>query len=187
MGYDQYKKIGLTQERYTQMIKIFSEKYIDEVISEWGVELVNKGYSIFNYDGTGMLQIEEIDVVYAFNGNDDKAARQAAQDGIKIIPIKELPINFDRKYFGWIDTPENRMAIQEYCNINKDKTKINNVQDVLIQKIKFHDETIEFYQHGINDFSICFDIADYSVRGTLEDILNEYHHFKLNNFESEIM
>jgi hypothetical protein len=45
-------------------------------------------------------------------------AYQAAADGIKIIHENELPENFDRKYFGWIDTPENRKAIDEYCSKN---------------------------------------------------------------------
>ena len=33
----------------------------------------------------------------------------------RIIPVDELPENFDRRYFGWVDTPENRKAIKAYC------------------------------------------------------------------------
>ena len=48
--------------------------------------------------------------------SDDYAAvAQAIKDGIKFIPVEELPENFDRRYLGWIDTPENRKHIEEYC------------------------------------------------------------------------
>ena len=114
--YDEYIKMGLTEERYNQMMKSFgNEEFIDEAISDWGIELTNKGYDIFDFDGTGMLEIEEIGATDAFNGSDRAAADQAVIDGIKIIPDNELPKNFDRRYFGWIDTPENRKAIEDYC------------------------------------------------------------------------
>lgn len=73
-----------------------------------------KGYGIFEFDGTGMLEIQKIDEVNIFN-SDDEAVEQAIKDGIKIIPIEELPSNFDRKYLGWIDTLENRLLIENYC------------------------------------------------------------------------
>lgn len=77
-------------------------------------KLKSKGYDIFDFDGTGMLEIERIDEVNMFE-SDDEAVEQAIKDGIKIIPIEELPANFDRKYLGWIDTEENRRAIKAYC------------------------------------------------------------------------
>ena len=46
---------------------------------------------------------------------------QAIKDGIKIISIDELPKNFDRRYLGWIDTPENRQRIKEYCEKRKQR------------------------------------------------------------------
>ena len=115
--YNEFKEMGLTDERYFQMMKSFknNEEFIKEAIEEWGIENVNKGYEIFDFDGTGMLQIEEIGATDAFGCDDDKATEQAMKDGIKIIPIDELPKNFDRRYLGWIDTPENRKAIEEYC------------------------------------------------------------------------
>lgn len=76
----------------------------------------NKGYDIFDFDGTGMLEIQKIDTSNRF-ADDEEAVNQAIKDGIKIIPIEELPDNFDRKYLGWIDTEENRKRIEEYCNI----------------------------------------------------------------------
>lgn len=75
----------------------------------------NKGYDIFNFDGTGMLEIQKIDTSKRFK-DDEEAVEQAIKDGIKIIPIKELPENFDRRYLGWIDTEENRNKIAEYCS-----------------------------------------------------------------------
>ena len=74
-----------------------------------------KGYDIFDFDGTGMLEIEKIDEENVFT-YDEEAVEQAIKDGIKIIPIEELPENFDRRYLGWIDTEENRKRIAEYCS-----------------------------------------------------------------------
>ncbi len=72
------------------------------------------GYGIFDFEGTGMLEIEKIDSDNKFR-SDKEAVRQAIKDGIKIIPIEDLSENFDRRYLGWIDTPENRKCIEEYC------------------------------------------------------------------------
>ena len=74
-----------------------------------------KGYDIFDFDGTGMLEIEKIDEENVFT-DDEEAVEQAIKDGIKITPIEELPENFDRRYLGWIDTEENRKRIAEYCS-----------------------------------------------------------------------
>ena len=74
-----------------------------------------KGYDIFDFDGTGMLEIEKIDEENVFT-DDEEAVEQAIKDGIKIIPIEELSENFDRRYLGWIDTEENRKRIAEYCS-----------------------------------------------------------------------
>lgn len=78
-------------------------------------KMKSKGYDIFDFDGTGMLEIEKIDEENMF-ADDEEAVSQAIKDGVKIIPIEELPENFDRKYLGWIDTKENRKRIAEYCN-----------------------------------------------------------------------
>ena len=44
-----------------------------------------KGYDIFDFDGTGMLEIEKIDEENVFT-DDEEAVEQAIKDGIKIIP-----------------------------------------------------------------------------------------------------
>lgn len=91
-----------------------TQRMIDIYIDDWG-ENAKYGYAIFDFDGTGLLEIAMINDMEIFNG-DEEAVEQAIKDGIKIIPIEELPDNFDRSYLGWIDTPENRKAIEEYCS-----------------------------------------------------------------------
>jgi hypothetical protein len=91
-----------------------TQEMIDAYIDDWG-EVAKYGYAIFDFDCTGMLEIEMINEMEIFDG-DEEAVEQAIKDGIKIIPIEELPDNFDRSYLGWIDTPENRKAIEDYCS-----------------------------------------------------------------------
>lgn len=105
-------KFGLTKERYEQMLTIYDDKRIKEVVDDWGAELVNKGYDIFSFNGWDLYEISRIDDVMAFDSDDD-ATEQAIKDGIKIIPVEELPETFGRRYLGWIDTPENRKKIAE--------------------------------------------------------------------------
>lgn len=107
---------GITKERYEQLINDGYEKAdIEGLIAEWGVQQVNDGYGIFNYNETGLLCIQRLDEVGAFEG-DIQAAQKAIEDGVKIIPVEELPKNFNERYLIWIDTPENRKNIEEYCN-----------------------------------------------------------------------
>lgn len=86
-------------------------------------EEARRGYGIFDFDGTGLLEISRYDIVwvgwgedYTTDVDDNDCAIEAERSGFcKIIPVEELPANFDRRYFGWIDTPENRKAIEDYC------------------------------------------------------------------------
>ncbi len=41
------------------------------------------------------------------------------QNEIKVIPVEELPDNFDRRYLGWLDTADNRMKIEKYSKKTK--------------------------------------------------------------------
>lgn len=75
-----------------------------------------KGYGIFDYDNTGMLEIQKLDEDTTFD-TDEEAVQQAMKDGINIIPVDELPKSFDRRYLGWIDTPENREKIRIYSAV----------------------------------------------------------------------
>lgn len=91
----------------------------------WSILQSILGFDIFNYNGYGLYSIESI---YGFN-YDDEAAKEAERIGYcKIIPVDELPYNFyidgyDARYFGWVDTPDNRKAIKEYCKKLEDESK----------------------------------------------------------------
>lgn len=85
-----------------------------------------KGYVVVNFEGTGMLEIQKIDAVDTFE-SDEEAVAQAMVDGIKIIPVEELPENFDWRYLGWIDTPKNREKIAEYCLEDKKIRLLNDI------------------------------------------------------------
>lgn len=110
-------KFGLTEERYNQMMRTWNndEEQVEAVVCDWGADVCNRGYDIFDYDGTGLLEICKIDDVDAFDSDYD-ASIQAEKDGIKIIPENELPeeMYFDMEYHRWIDTEENRRKIIEY-------------------------------------------------------------------------
>lgn len=115
MNYTEFMDKGLKENRYLHFKKLgYEDNDIESVINNWGLENVNKGYETFDFDGTGMLQIEAIGDVDAFESDED-AVEEAIANGIKIISVHELPDNFDRRYLGWIDTPENREAIEQYC------------------------------------------------------------------------
>lgn len=44
----------------------------------------------------------------------------------------------------------------------------------LIKKIQTKDDTVTINQFGEDDYSVEYDKADYSVRGTLDDIKEDY-------------
>jgi hypothetical protein len=74
---------------------------------------VRKGYVIAAFNFTDMLEVDDSMNIFE---DDEQTVEAAVADGIRIIPVDELPENFDRRYYGWIDTPENRRAIQRYCD-----------------------------------------------------------------------
>ena len=91
----------------------------------WSRADAERGYCEFDFNQTGLMEIERIDACYDLSSEDDvtdeDCAREAERSGYcKIIPVEELPNPFviwneDRRWFGWVDTPENRKAIREYC------------------------------------------------------------------------
>lgn len=81
----------------------------------------SRGYGIMDYEGLGMLEVCRYEAVYLGTELDDVTDEDCAKDAVahgfcKIIPVSELPKDFDRRYFGWVDTPENRKKIAEYCD-----------------------------------------------------------------------
>lgn len=60
---------------------------------------MSKGYEVTDYGGTGLLEIQKVDLDGIFE-TDSEAVKQAIKDGIKIIPVEELPKNFERMYLG---------------------------------------------------------------------------------------
>lgn len=96
----------------------------------WTREQAERGFEIFDFEGTGLLEVEAIFDCYPDgNGDDDEAAKEAERTGYcKIIPIDELPNPFiiygsDRRFFGWVDTPENRKHIEEFAKQEKEMIK----------------------------------------------------------------
>lgn len=88
----------------------------------WSKEEAERGYTIFDFNGTGLLEIEAIGDVFGnadddYDVDDEDCAIEAERSGFcKIIPIEELPSNMmyygdNKRYYGWIDTPENRRNI----------------------------------------------------------------------------
>lgn len=88
---------------------IVTEMQIIDIVKD-----LERGYAVVDFDSTGMLEIERIDEAGVFD-SDEAAVEQVIKDGVKLIPVEELPENFDRRYLGWIDTPDNREAIRRYC------------------------------------------------------------------------
>lgn len=110
-------KFGLTAERYNQMMHLYNndKETVQDIVDNWGAKNCNNGYGIFWHENSLILKIERIDEVQAFD-NDIQAKEKAIEDGIKVIPIEELPSNMpdEDKQMGWIDTKENRKHIKEH-------------------------------------------------------------------------
>lgn len=118
----------------------------------WTREQAERGFEIFDFDRTGMLGIEAICDCYPNNDYDDEAAaREAERIGFcKIIPVDELPDPFiydgiSRRYFGWVDTPENRKRIEDYCKKETEYPVIitEKFNKLIVVKANSEEEAIE--------------------------------------------
>ena len=90
-------RYGLTEERYNQLLALYGDDgEVAGKVEDWGVENCNRGYEIFDFDGTGMLEVNKIDELCVFE-DDEEAVEQAVKDGMKFIPVEELPENFERR------------------------------------------------------------------------------------------
>lgn len=76
---------------------------------------MDKGYVVRDFDGRGMLNIQKIPGDDRCK-TDEEAVCRAMENGIKFIPVEELPKNFDMRRLCWIDTLKNREAIERYCS-----------------------------------------------------------------------
>lgn len=90
----------------------------------WTREQAERGFEVFDFDGLGLLEIEAICDCYPDGDYDDEAAaKEAERTGYcKIIPVDELPDPFiidgtSRRYYGWVDTPENRRRIENFVKV----------------------------------------------------------------------
>lgn len=159
-------KFRISEERYSEIKQNYNDKISDseiaEIINEWGPESINNGYTISNFDGTGMLEVCRIDDIMAFK-SEEEAVNAAQKDGIKFIPVNELPENFERRYLGWIDTPENRKKIQEHASQNIAKLILYETQD-------FNEEV---YYSNRKEFlkDLCEEINCRGVTGVHSEVL----------------
>lgn len=94
----------------------------------WTRGQAERRFEIFNFGGLGILGIEAIGDCYPDQNYDDEAAAKEAEKigYCKIIPVDELPDPFiiygsDRRYFGWVDTLENRKRIEEFVKQGENK------------------------------------------------------------------
>lgn len=90
------------------------EQHHSEIHAQGFNYRTDRGYLIVDHDGTGMLEVQRDDSKNIFP-DDDAAAKQAALDGIPIIPTEDLPRKFPMRHFGWIDAPDNRTRIEAYA------------------------------------------------------------------------
>lgn len=75
---------------------------------------LSRGWIIHTYEDTGILRVVH-DPDKPIYTSDEEAAKAAVACGVRVIPVNELPADFHLPYYGWLDTPENRRAIEEYC------------------------------------------------------------------------
>lgn len=121
------KKEAIVNEK---LLQFFNERAKEEncsisiikecICNDWGFEGL-RGYGIFN-NGVGfdnVLCICRIDEMDIYN-SDIEAAKQAARDGIKLIPYSEQPKCYPFKCYRFLDTDENRKHLKEACKAYKE-------------------------------------------------------------------
>lgn len=108
-------KFGLSDLRYTQLSKYYSDNDIKRLVKYWGVKRCESGYATVDWEGLGLARIEKIDELRVFS-SDNAAINQAIKDGVKLIPLRDLPDGLPDDMYsrGWVDNLTNRMNIKKY-------------------------------------------------------------------------
>lgn len=137
---------------------------------------MKEGYGYFISDADGILEIEKDDEMNIFS-SDHEAVKQAVKDGVKLIPIEELPPTLDERdiYEGYIDTEDNRQAIIDMC-------KWKNLK-VLIDEISSKLNKLDIYE---DYFLIKYvDIAESEIKFLYRydnDIVEKDYHIPFEDF-----
>ena len=119
IAYDELIKKGVLPERIETMLTQYDNMDdVELIVNRYGVDTVNKGYSIKAFNDDGIESVYTLFEVSAFSDDSD-AVEAAVKDGVKIIPVGHLPNNFYDRWYGYVDTPENRKRIYKYCKNNK--------------------------------------------------------------------
>lgn len=158
------------------------------------------GYAITDFDGTGMLEIQRTDGELIFP-DDEAAVEQAIKDGVKIIPVEELPADFPRRYLGWVDTPENRERIRAYCELksftispagmnrwieeNRAEHTGDFVEGVLLDNFVLSCEWgyAAVYEVHLNEWSSIYRV-EYET-GEAKDVWKRWHEFEARSKDTE--
>ena len=92
------------------------EEIKQTLVEDWGVG-GDRGYGIFvSADSKFLEHIERIDELNVYDG-DLEAGEQAEKDGIKLIPLEENPKEYPYNCYRFVDTEENRKALEKIKNI----------------------------------------------------------------------
>ena len=86
-------------------------------------KVAERGYDVFDYGGNGILEVEHLEECWVEDEpavDDRDCAIEAGMSGTyPIIPINQLPEELpdELKYYGWVDTPENRRNLNIYAGL----------------------------------------------------------------------
>lgn len=111
------KKLKEYFAEYAKEVGCTVEEAKEAIREQWG-EYGLRGYAVFSNgvsfeDVDCICRIDEMDIY----DSDIEAAKQAARDGVKLIPYKEQPKFYPFNCYRFIDTPDNRVALQAAYDI----------------------------------------------------------------------
>ena len=80
---------------------------------EWG-EGGSRGYGVFFSNESEMTHIERIDELGVYD-SDLEAGEQAEKDGMKLIPMNEIPDEYPINAYRYLDNERNREILGSFC------------------------------------------------------------------------